>query len=120
VLEKFDLSDLGLSTSAPHSFRLNSAWTAVEGVFRPAIALKELGEEFGETVGLPSEEFPLSTRIFEFDKRASDEAVVHTAEKGLPLIVNRDAEVAVNFDILATRSFLPVLDGRGIAFTGSQ
>ena len=79
--------------------------TFTEGVFRPSITLKELSEEFTETVGLPSEEFPLSTRIFEFDQQPSDQVIVHAAENGLPLIIRRDREVIVNFDIRATQAF---------------
>src|SRR5688572_30486734 len=105
MLEPFDFSELGLPTLSPRSFRLNSARTVAEGVFGPAITLKELSQEFTGTVGVPSEEFPLSTRIFEFDQRASDQVIVQAAENGLPLIVRRDGEVIVNFDIQATQAF---------------
>src|SRR4030095_6826870 len=97
MLETFDLKDLGLPALSSRSFRLNSAKTVAEGVFRPTITSKELSKEFTETVGLPSEEFQFSTRIFQFEQRTGDQGAVQAADNRLPLIVRRDGEVIVNF-----------------------
>ncbi len=105
MLETSEIRELGVRMPLPAPVHLNSARIVAEGVFRPAITSKELSEDFTETVGLDSKEFPLSTRIFEFDLRESDDVIVRTVETGRPLIVRRDGELIVNFDIRATQAF---------------
>ena len=105
MLEISDLSELGLPMRLARPVRVNSARIIAEGVVRPTTTSKELSRELTEITGLASEEFPLSTRVFEFDLRESDHVIVQTVENGLPLIVRRDGEVIVNFDIGATQAF---------------
>ena len=105
MLELLDLKDLGVPIRLPGAIHANSARTVAEGVFRPTITSKELNDELTAVAGEPSEHFPLSTRVFEFNVRESDQVIVRAAESDLPLIVRRDEEVIVNFDIGATQSF---------------
>jgi peptidoglycan/xylan/chitin deacetylase (PgdA/CDA1 family) len=105
MLETSDLSELGLPIRLARPVRINSARMVAEGVVRPFITSKELSKELAEITGLASEEFRLSTRVFEFDLRESDHVIVQTVENSLPLIVRRAEEVVVNFDIRATQAF---------------
>jgi peptidoglycan/xylan/chitin deacetylase (PgdA/CDA1 family) len=100
-----DFKDLGLPIRLPRPIRVNLARTVHEGVFRPTITSRELSEEFSEIAEMPSEEFQLSTRIFELNLLESDQVIVRAVESGLPLVVCRDEEVIVNFDIRATQTF---------------
>ncbi len=105
MLEISDLSDLGLLIRLPRPIRVNLARTVNEGVVRPTFTSKKLNEEFTEIAGVAPEEFLLSTRVFEFDLKESDSVIVRAVESGLPLVVCRDEEVIVNFDIRATQAF---------------
>jgi peptidoglycan/xylan/chitin deacetylase (PgdA/CDA1 family) len=100
-----DFRELGLPIRLPRPIRVNSARAVLEGVVRPVITSKELDEEFTEITGVASEEFPLSTSVFEFDLQDNDFVIVQAVENSLPLIVCRDEEVIVNFDIRATQDF---------------
>ena len=105
MLKTSDFIDIGLPIRLPRPILVNSARTVSEGVLRPTITSKELNEDFAEITGVASEGFPLSTRVFEFDLQESDHVIVRAAENSLPLIVCRDGEVIVNFDIPATQAF---------------
>jgi len=105
MLEISDLSDLGLLIRLARPIRVNSARTVAEGIFRPTITSKELNEELTEVTGLTSGEFLLSTRIFELDLQENDHVIVRTVESSLPMIVRRNEEIIVNFDIRATQAF---------------
>jgi peptidoglycan/xylan/chitin deacetylase (PgdA/CDA1 family) len=65
----------------------------------------ELNEQCIEITGAAAETFLLSTRIFAFEVQERDQVIVRAAENRLPLIVCRDEEVIVNFDIRATQAF---------------
>jgi len=97
-----DLSDLGLPLRLPQAVRFNLAPAVVEGTVQAVITSKKLSEEFADMFGA-SAEIPLSTRIFDFHLRHSDEVVVRTTDRGMPLVVRRDGEVIVNFDVRATQ-----------------
>lgn len=105
MLELFDLKDLGVPIRLPGAIHANSARTVAEGVFRPTITSKELNNELTRITGVAPEEFSLSTCVFEFDLLESDQVIVRTVESSLPLIVLRNEEVIVNFDIRATQAF---------------
>jgi peptidoglycan/xylan/chitin deacetylase (PgdA/CDA1 family) len=105
MLTMSDFSDLGLPMRLPRPIHINSARTVAEGVVRPTITSQELNEQYTEITGAASEEFLLSTRIFEFDVQESDQVIMRATESSLPLIVCRDEEVIINFDIRATRAF---------------
>jgi len=105
MLEIPDFKDLGVPIRLPRAIRVNSARTVAKGVFRPTITSKELNEELTEITGVAPEEFPLSTRVFELDLQESDQVFVQAVENSLPLVVRRDEEVIVNFDIRATQAF---------------
>jgi len=100
-----DLSDLGLPIRLPRPVRLNLAPAVADGPVRAVITSKKLAEEFADMSGVSSENFPFSTRIFAFPLRQSDEVIVGTADRALPLVVRRDEDVIVNFDIWATQEF---------------
>jgi peptidoglycan/xylan/chitin deacetylase (PgdA/CDA1 family) len=106
MLGTYDLSDLGLPIYSPRPIRVNVTSTVTEGIVRPTIASKELNEEFTEITGVTPEDLQLSTRVFEFDLQESDHVVVRAVENNLPLIVCRDEEVIINFDLRATQAFL--------------
>jgi peptidoglycan/xylan/chitin deacetylase (PgdA/CDA1 family) len=89
----------------PPGIRFHSANVVADGVFLPLIRPKELGEPIAEITRVGLEQFPLSTRVFAFDRRAGDSVILETVGDGLPLIVRRDGELIVNFDIPATRAF---------------
>ena len=105
MLEISDFKDLGLPIRLARRIRVNSARTINEGVVRPTITSKELNEEVTQITGRAPEEFQLSTRIFELDPLESDQVIVRTVESSLPMIVRRDEEIIVNFDIRATQAF---------------
>jgi hypothetical protein len=105
MFELSDFSDFGLPIRLPRPIRVNAERTVAEGVFRPRITSKELKEELTEITGVSSEDFPLSSRIFNYDLQESDSVIVETVENGLPLMVSRNNEVIVNFDVRATQSF---------------
>jgi len=100
-----DLSDLGHPIRLPLPVRLNRAPIVANGTFQLVITSKELSEEFAHMSGASSENFSLSTCIFDFPLRQSDEVIVRTADSGLPLVVRRDKGLVVNFDIRATEVF---------------
>ncbi len=105
MLEISDFSDFGLPTRLPRPIRVNEGRTVAEGVVRPRIASKDLEEELNKITGASAEEFPLSTRVFNFALQENDSVLVQTVEEGLPLVVSRNNEVIVNFDIRATQAF---------------
>jgi hypothetical protein len=72
TLEISDFSEYGLPIRLPRPFRVNSARTVAEGVVSPAIISEELNEELAEITGVASEEFPLSTHVFEFVLQEND------------------------------------------------
>jgi hypothetical protein len=100
-----DLSDLGLPICLPSPVRLNLGPVVAEGSIQAVFTSKKLSEEFANTSGASSENFSLSTRIFDFPLERSDEVIVRTADSGLPLVVRRHRDVIVNFDIKATELF---------------
>ena len=100
-----DIRNLGLRLCLPGPIRVGSARTVADAIVRPAITSNELARAFTELTGLASEEFPLSLRIFEYDPQPNDHVMVRAVENDLPLIVRRDEEAIVNFDIRATRAF---------------
>jgi len=100
-----DLSDLGMPLRLPRGVRFNLAPAVAEGTVQAVITSKKLAEEFADVCGAVAENFPLSTRVFAFHLRQSDEVVVRTADRGLPLVVRRDGEVIVNFDVWTTQAF---------------
>jgi peptidoglycan/xylan/chitin deacetylase (PgdA/CDA1 family) len=105
MLKVLDFKDLGVPIRLPRAVHVNSARIVSEGVFRPTITSRELNEELTEIAELPPEEFQLSTRIFELDPLESDQVIVRTVGSSLPLIVRRNEDVIVNFDIRATQAF---------------
>src|SRR5215472_3141313 len=100
-----NLSDLGLPICLPSPVRLNLGQVAAEGSIQAVFTSKKLSDQFANTSGASSETFSLSTRIFDLPLEQSDEVIVRTADRGLPLVVRRDRDVIVNFDIKATEVF---------------
>lgn len=105
TLELPDFGDLKVPIRFPRTVRVNRSRTVAEGFVRPVITSKELSQEFSEITGMTSEDFSFPTRVFELNLRESDHVIVKTLGSGLPLIVCRDGEVIVNFDIDATQAF---------------
>jgi peptidoglycan/xylan/chitin deacetylase (PgdA/CDA1 family) len=105
MLSNLHFSDLGLPTDLQPRIRLNSARTVTEGIVRPTITSDRLCEEMTAITGVGPEEFSLSTRVFDLVLHQNDQVLVRAAGTGLPLIVCRDGEVIVNFDIRATQAF---------------
>jgi SAM-dependent methyltransferase/peptidoglycan/xylan/chitin deacetylase (PgdA/CDA1 family) len=100
-----DLGSLGLPVRLPRPVLLNSGRIAAEGIARPAITDSVLAGRVSERTGVNVDALRIPTRIFEFQLRDGDDILVRDAESGLPLIVGRDGEVVVNFDIPATQAF---------------
>jgi peptidoglycan/xylan/chitin deacetylase (PgdA/CDA1 family) len=100
-----DLSDLGMPIHLARPIRLNSGKVADERKVRPIIVSKTLNEEFAKITGRVAEEFALPARIFALDLQENDDVLVRAAENNLPLVVRRDEEVIVNFDIRAMQAF---------------
>jgi peptidoglycan/xylan/chitin deacetylase (PgdA/CDA1 family) len=105
MLETSDLSELNLPIRLQLPIRFNLARTVAEGVVRPVLTSKEFSEEFTEFTGVVPEEVSFSTRIFEFDLQEHDHVIMQADDSGMPLIICRDEEVIVNFDMKATQSF---------------
>jgi peptidoglycan/xylan/chitin deacetylase (PgdA/CDA1 family) len=103
-LSTFDVSDLGLPIHWPRPVRLSGGRTIAEGPVQPAITSKELQQEFAELTGIAPGEFSLPLRILAFEPGKNDEVIVATENKW-PLVVRRDEDVIVNFDISATQAF---------------
>jgi peptidoglycan/xylan/chitin deacetylase (PgdA/CDA1 family) len=85
--------------------RVNAGPAVTDMTVQPSITSAHLHEQFTDIAGAPPEQFPLSARIFDFQSRPGDEVLVRASDSGFPLIVRRDAEVIVNFDIKATERF---------------
>lgn len=100
-----DLSDLGLPLRLARPVQFNLAPVVAEGTIQAVITSRELADEFAELSGAQPENFPMSTRIFDFSVRQSDDVIVRSAGEDLPLVIRRDGEVIVNFDIRATQVF---------------
>jgi peptidoglycan/xylan/chitin deacetylase (PgdA/CDA1 family) len=100
-----DLSELDLPLRLARQVQFNVAPVVAEGTTQAVITSRELADEFAEISGGQPENFPMSTRIFHFSVRKSDDVIVRSADGGLPLVIRRDGEVIVNFDILATQVF---------------
>lgn len=96
---------LGIPVRFPRPVLVNVARTTFDGLVRPFIHRPTLREQFTELVGCPSETFALPTRVFELKILDTDDVIVRDAGSGLPLIVARDDQIVVNFDIPATRAF---------------
>jgi peptidoglycan/xylan/chitin deacetylase (PgdA/CDA1 family) len=94
----------GLRLQVPH-VHVHAGRTIADVQVRPALASRELSEQFAELAGARAEDFTLSTRIFDFQPRYDDDVLVRAADNGLPLIVGRDGELIVNFDMRATERF---------------
>ena len=105
MLEITDLSDKGFPIRLPRSIRINSTKTAAEVICQPTITSKELNDDLTEVTGVTSEKFTFSTRVYEFDLQDGDHVIVRETDKNLPLIVVREKEIIVNFDIWATQAF---------------
>jgi hypothetical protein len=80
------------------------------------VTSKRLSEKFSEIAGASPENFPFRARIFEFPLRQSEEVIVRTADRGLPLVIRRDRDIIVNFDIRAT-GFFEFADSRRQIYT---
>ncbi len=113
-MKKTDFRELGLPLCLPRPVFINSGKIAAEMIARPIITTKKLREEFIEITKSETQEFPLSTRIFKFDLQESDQVIVREAESRLPLIVYRDKQIIVNFDISTIHSFYVVDSKRPI------
>lgn len=101
-----DLTDLGLPIRLARPVLLNSGKEVSKRSVKPRIVSEFLNERFTSLTGRVAQEFVFPTRLFEFDLRQTDEVILQeSAEKGFPLIVLREGEVIVNFDILATQWF---------------
>ncbi len=104
VPRRTDFGDLGIPFRLRRPVWINSGKAVAEGEVRPVITSKALSHAFTQTTGVEPDECRLATRIFELDLQEQDEVVVRAAGTGLPLIVRRDNDVIVNFDVPATRA----------------
>jgi peptidoglycan-N-acetylglucosamine deacetylase len=95
----------GFSVRVPEAVGVHSGRVVAEGTFQPMIASKDLAKNFAEIAGSPADNFPLSTRVFDLDLRPRDEVLVCTVGTRLPLVIRRNAEVIVNFDLRETEVF---------------
>jgi peptidoglycan/xylan/chitin deacetylase (PgdA/CDA1 family) len=100
-----DLSELGLPLLLARPVEFNLAPVVAEGTIRAVITSRELADEFAEVSGGQPSDFPMSTRIFDFSVQESDDVIVRSADGDLPLVIRRDGQVIVNFDIRATQVF---------------
>jgi len=100
-----DLGSLGLPVRLPRPVLLNSGRIVAEGIARPAITEPGLAARVTELTGVNVDALRIPTRIFEYQLRNCDDVLVRDAESGLPLIIRRDGEVVVSFDIPATQAF---------------
>jgi peptidoglycan/xylan/chitin deacetylase (PgdA/CDA1 family) len=100
-----DLVDLKIPIRLQRPVRLSSSRVVAEGFVSPTFTRPDLAERFLETTGLQPDAFRLPTRVFEFDACESDEIIVRDGKGGRPLIVRRDGELLVAFDVHATQAF---------------
>jgi peptidoglycan/xylan/chitin deacetylase (PgdA/CDA1 family) len=105
IAETAASSALGPRIRLPRAFRVNSGKACAEGTVRVSITSRALAEEFARVAGAAAEAFPVAMRIFAFDLRAGDEVLARAVESGLPLVVRRDGEIIVSFDVQATQAF---------------
>jgi peptidoglycan/xylan/chitin deacetylase (PgdA/CDA1 family) len=70
---------------------------------QPEITSPELNEQFSSLVGASAATFSIQTRVGTFQERPSDEVLVRSHESD-PLVVRRDGELIVNFDVRATQA----------------
>jgi peptidoglycan/xylan/chitin deacetylase (PgdA/CDA1 family) len=105
MLAMSDFGDFGVPIRLPRPIRLNVARTVAAGLVRPTITSPALRAQLSALTGAASDAFLLSTSIFDLPLQSGDQVLVRTAEHHLPLIVCRDDDVIVNFDIGATQAF---------------
>jgi peptidoglycan/xylan/chitin deacetylase (PgdA/CDA1 family) len=98
-------STLGPRIRLPRPIAVHQSRVRVEGTVRASIASQALAEEFARVAGAAAEAFPIATRVFAFDLQAGDEVLVRTVDTALPLVVAREGEIIVSFDVEATRAF---------------
>ena len=101
-----DLSDLGLPIQLARAVLLNRGTAAHSRPVRPRIILKSLDERFAALTGRTAQEFLLPIRMFQFALQDTDEVLVEEAGNDrLPLVVRRDGEIVINFDIASVEAF---------------
>jgi peptidoglycan/xylan/chitin deacetylase (PgdA/CDA1 family) len=99
-----DFGDLGLPVRLSRPVRFNNTNGAALEVVRPEIVSKELEEQFVQLTGTASGTVVLSTRLFDLPARQGDEVLVRAGGNGAPMVVRRDGEVIINFDVQATQA----------------
>jgi peptidoglycan/xylan/chitin deacetylase (PgdA/CDA1 family) len=101
-----DLSGFGVPIRLARPVLVNSGRVTRECLIRPLIVCKSLDDQFTRLTGRRAQQFVLRTKLFEFDLQNSDDVILQDSmENEFPLIVLREGEVLVNFDICATQSF---------------
>jgi peptidoglycan/xylan/chitin deacetylase (PgdA/CDA1 family) len=99
-----DLGDMGLPLRLSKPVRLNTPNGAALEVVRPEILSKALEERFAQIAGTASCDVMLSTRLFDLPARQGDEVLVRAGGHGAPMVVRRDGDVILNFDVQATQA----------------
>jgi peptidoglycan-N-acetylglucosamine deacetylase len=101
-----DLSELGMPICLRRTVLLNTCHMSTKRTIRPRINSRSLRERFTSLTGSSAQDFLSSISVFEFDLKKTDEVLVQGAEEGgLPLIIVRDGEIIVNFDIMSAQQF---------------
>ncbi len=102
-----DLSSGRVPIRLPRPVLENSGRVTHKCLVRPMIVRKSLDDRFTWLTGRKAQDFVLRTKLFEFNLRTTDDVILRDSmgNEGFPLIVLRDEEVLVNFDIHATQSF---------------
>jgi peptidoglycan-N-acetylglucosamine deacetylase len=101
-----DLSELGLPIRLGRPVFINAGEIAQERLVTPRLISTLLNKQFVALTGAAVEDFVFTLRLFHFQLQKTDEVILReSAESGFPLVVLRDGEIIVNFDILETRRF---------------
>jgi peptidoglycan-N-acetylglucosamine deacetylase len=105
VLAPVSLNSLGRGIRVPGPFHVPDGEGGVETTVRIVVTSSEVRERFIESTGIMPETFPLTLRILDLEVQPTDDVVVCAVETGAPLVVRRNGDLIVNFDVLATQAF---------------
>jgi hypothetical protein len=100
-----NLVDLSIPIRLQRPVRPSSNCVVAEGLVRPIVIVPALADRFSENTGLQADSFQIATRMFAYDANESDEVLVRDGVTGRPLIIDRDGELIIAFDVHATQAF---------------
>jgi peptidoglycan/xylan/chitin deacetylase (PgdA/CDA1 family) len=98
-----DFSELGMPLRLARPVRLQGGTAAESAVVNPEIVSRTLDEAFNDLSGGAGRNVALTTRLFELPLKQGDEVLVRDRGSNRPMVVRRDDELIVAFDVECTQ-----------------